>query len=228
MMKRTLIYLFIISILYSCGLEKKEVVTEKWEDGSTKVSFTYENPDDTTKYVRTSFHTNGKIESKGFVVDGEKDGLWKWWYDNGKKQDLAHLNNGIYEGTRKHWRKDGTLRLVEIIEGNCHGECCDGKLIFYDDSGVKLLKYQMKNGDYNGFGYGYHKDGSIERKFYYENGKKKGMSYEYHTNGKISASGNYINDLEQGKWIYKDSLGTIFAYEYFENGKSINVEKVNR
>jgi len=223
----TTILLVVVAILCSCTEQGEFAVIEKWDNGSKKVTHTFGDPNDTTTYMRTFFHINGIVGTKGKIVAGKQDGLWEWWYENGNRQDLAHLNMGSYSGERKHWREDGTLRQVEIIEGDCIEECCDGKLIFYNDNGIKLLKYNRKNGNYHGFGYGYHEDGSLERKFYYENGKKKGMSYEYYANGVNRASGMYEEDLEQGKWTYRDSLGIIDGYEYFENGKSIKFEEIH-
>ncbi|MCH2229142.1 MAG: hypothetical protein MK105_02265 [Crocinitomicaceae bacterium] len=227
-MKITTYIVLLVSVIFlGCSETQKDVIIETWENGQTKILNTYSNEQDTTTFIRTFFHSNGKLGSKGEIVNGEKNGLWEWWFDNGNRQDLAHLDKGKYIKERKHWREDGTLRQIEIIEGHCLGECCDGKLIFYNEDGFKWMTYNMKGGNYHGFGYGYYPDGSLERKFYYDHGKKKGVSYEYYPNGVIRAEGNYQENLEEGKWIYKDSLGVIDGYEYFEKGKSTKFEEVH-
>ncbi len=224
MNKTPIILLIAVVIICSCSESPSATIKEVYKDGSTKVTYTYFDSADTTSYIRHFFHPNGVLGHKGKIINGKQDGLWQWWFENGNRKDLAYCDNGLYIKHRKHWREDGTLKQVEIIDGYCEGECCDGVLIYYDNDGLKLLQYTMKNGNYDGIGYGYYKDGSIKRKFYYKNGLKNGMNYEYLPNGNISVSGMYKDDLEQGKWSFRDNSGKIISYSYYIDGEEIKSE----
>lgn len=220
--------LFIVIVLltlFSCNNGKKIKVINKWENGKNKTVNTYDNPKDTLSYLSEFYFENGQLGTRGNVVNGKQDGFWEWWYDNGNKKDEATLSNGEYKGELKHWREDGTLKQVEIIIGKCSGNCCDGKIIFYTDKGEKLIEYTRQNGQWNGEGIGYYPDGKMKRKFNYVEGKKQGMNYEYLPNGVIEAEGSYKDDLEDGKWTYRDSTGKVTGHEFYKNGQIINTDK---
>lgn len=216
-----LLIVIISFVLSSCNSGKTNKIIDKWDNGKNKTVITYDKQNDTLTYLREFYYENGQLGTKGKIVNGKQDGLWEWWYENGKKKDEATISNGKYIGQRKHWREDGTLKQIEIISGQCINDCCDGKIIYYNEKGEKLIEYTQQNGQWNGEGIGYFSNGKIKRKFIYLNGKKNGMNYEYYPNGHISVEGNYSNDLETGKWTYRDSLGNITGYEIYKEGKVI-------
>ncbi len=215
-------FLIFTVIIFSCQDGQKRKISEKWGNGNNKVVLTYDNPNDTTNYLQEFFFENGKLDTKGKIHNGKQDGLWEWWYSNGNKKDEAVIKDGVYIEQRKHWREDGTLRQVEIITGECFGDCCDGKVVFYDDKGFKLIEYSQKSGKWNGEGIGYFRDGKIKRRFTYVDGKKQGMNYEYYHNGVVSAEGLYVDDNEEGKWTLRDSTGTVTGYQEYKKGKIVN------
>lgn len=218
-MKNTTIIFTVLMILVSCNKGPKTKIVEKWETGKSKIIQTYDNPDDTLTFKREFYYKNGQLGSKGYYVNNKQDGLWEWWFCNGNKQHEAVFKNGLYVQYRKHWREDGTLRLVEIINHPCSDTCCDGKRIYYRDNGTKLIQYSVSsNGEWDGEGFAYFPDGKIARKFTYVNGLKQGMCYEYYENGKIEEEGNYINDKEDGKWICRDSTGKMTGYYIYKDG----------
>jgi antitoxin component YwqK of YwqJK toxin-antitoxin module len=178
--------------------------------------------DDTTSYTYQFYYENEVLGTLGEFSNGLQTGSWNWWYDNEFIMDQATLINGNYIGKRKHYREDGTLRQIEIIKDTCVGgacdKCCDGTLIFYNDSGIKFIEYTLKNSKFDGIGKGYYTDGTVKRQFKYIDGQKQGKNYEYHRNGEISAEGEYINDLEEGKWVYRDSSGTITGFDIYHQG----------
>jgi len=210
-----------ILIVISCQHAPKQRITERWANGKNKVVLTYDNPNDTANCIREFYFENGRLSTRGEIHNGKENGLWEWWYNNGNKKDEAFIEDGEYVGQRKHWREDGTLRQIEIITGKCFGDCCDGKVIFFDDTGIKLIEYSQKNGKWNGEGLGFFKNGKIKRRFTYVNGKKQGVNYECYPNGVISAEGVYIDDIEEGKWTLRDSTGQISGFQEYKNGKIV-------
>lgn len=214
----------LVFVFFSCNSGQHIKVIDKWENGKNKNVLTFDSPNDTLTYLKEFYFENEQLGMKGKLINGKQEGLWEWWYENGNKKDEAITTNGFFTGQRKHWREDGTLKLVEIINGQCSTDCCDGKVIFYTEKGEKLIEYTQRNGKWNGEGIGYFPDGKIKRKFIYVNGKKNGLNYEYYPNGQISVEGNYLDDLETGKWIYRDSIGNISGYEIYKDGQVIETK----
>ena len=78
----------------------------------------------------TSWHLNGKKESEGKYIFGEKHGKWKEWYDNGETELVERYKNGLLHGTRKlysepcRWNDfESTPFLIEKYKnGDKHGK----------------------------------------------------------------------------------------------------------
>jgi antitoxin component YwqK of YwqJK toxin-antitoxin module len=50
------------------------------------------------------------------------------------------------------------------------------------------------------------------------------MNSEFFHNGQISAEGNFVDDKEEGKWIFKDSTGKITGYEFYKKGELVRTK----
>ena len=53
------------------------------------------------------FHSNRSIKSKGYYVNGKKDGIWLGWNDNGFLTDSSNYNAGHRTGISMHWHDNG-------------------------------------------------------------------------------------------------------------------------
>ena len=51
-----------------------------------------------------SLYPNGKKKNSGNLINGEKDGLWTEWYQNGKKKTEKHENEPERPKTAKQKR----------------------------------------------------------------------------------------------------------------------------
>jgi len=229
-MKKLFIIIVLVSV-YSCNRGDRMEVSEKWENGNNKVVRTYENSDDTLTFLYEGYYEDGKPSIRGNKLHGYKNGTWRWWYSNGNMKDEAKFSIGNYIEERKHWRENGTLRLVEYINGECIDDCCNGRLVFYNEKGEKMNEFTQKDGQFDGVGYVYYPNGKLSRKFTYIKGEKQGYSCDYYQNGMISAEGNFLNNNKDSIWIFKDSLGNVkskdlyrdgqlngISYEYYPNG----------
>jgi antitoxin component YwqK of YwqJK toxin-antitoxin module len=101
-------------------------VNEYWDDGSLKKVVTEEpylgtgklillkyytkGSKDTAKYYNVKrYYVSGQIESSGEILNGVKNGLWKYWYEDGKKALEENYVNGRKSGKFKSWFPDGTI-----------------------------------------------------------------------------------------------------------------------
>jgi hypothetical protein len=47
--------------------------------------------------------------AKGSYLEGEPDGLWTYWYQNGQMKEEGHYHKGVKNGMRVEWYQNGTL-----------------------------------------------------------------------------------------------------------------------
>jgi len=237
-----LITIFILTtILFSCSSGQKTKIIEKWVNGKSKIVVSYDNPNDTLTYLREFYFENGMLGTRGKYVNGKKDGLWQWWYDNGHKKDVATISNDLYVGERKHWREDGTLRQVEIITGKCFGDCCDGIITLFYPNGKIQEKWNIKSGLLNGVYEIFYINGQKKSQRIFKDDKENGISMDWDEMGRLTIEttfrlgiedgprveyfkrynihGQYINGKEEGEWKYIDSLGKVLRIDIYRDGK---------
>ena len=66
-------------------------------------------------------YNNGQVKQKGYRVDGEWDGLARWWYENSQLRIEANYKDGKLDGLRRWWRENGQLGKEDVYK--------DGKVI---------------------------------------------------------------------------------------------------
>jgi len=57
---------------------------------------------------------NGEIGLKGSFVNGEKDGVWEYWYSNGQQKRITPYKGGKKEGLTTYWHLNG-VKSKEIL-----------------------------------------------------------------------------------------------------------------
>jgi len=58
------------------------------------------------------FYENGKVESKGNFKDDQPQGKWNWFYKNGKMRAIGYYVNGIKEGRWIYYNTNGNPSKV--------------------------------------------------------------------------------------------------------------------
>lgn len=200
-----IITLFSILLLLSCGQDEIKKIKESYKNGQPKFIYYYKNKSDTLTYRKEMFYESGKVNYIGNIVNKKKEGVWTWWYENGKTKDKCKYLDGFYVDTVFHWYENGTLQQIEIVEGRrvrTDGCCnCNGTVIRY------------------------HKNGKLDEKFTRINDKLQGKSVQYYENGGWEMH-TYKNDTLNGPAIehFLDSTQTILVGQ-FENGKETGLWK---
>ena len=110
----------------------------------------------------------GGKELEGSYIDGEKDGLWTVWHENGQVFFEATYKNGKKNGLFTYSYKNG----LKEIEGNFIDNKYDGTIIYYYENGEK------------------------KEQFNYINGERIGAYTTWYENGQKREEGNYIDFLE--------------------------------
>lgn len=94
----------------------------------------------------------------------------------------------------------------------------NGQKLEYHDNGNISIRYNKKNGEFDGKFQVYHPNGELKRTGNYLNGKPNGLFKEYDENGVIVLEYTMKNDLNHGSYIEYDNENISYKTTY-ENGQ---------
>ena len=131
---RYLLLLFFVWIV-SCKPEPVRVVEETWPNGSPKTVKFFSNNSKKELLKEVLFYDDSTKRQEGSYKNGERTGLWTYWYPNGNKWSQGVYENGIENGLKTTWYENGQ----KYYEGNLKDGNRVGVWKFWDKDG-KLLK----------------------------------------------------------------------------------------
>lgn len=137
---------FLISILgiYSCSSEKKSDAEKKTEEKKELQDPELQNMmnhlnEDSQEVLSDGFHEltypNGKLKSTGTISNGNKEGLWTHFREDGTKWSECNFQAGKSHGKVVSYHPNGQVNYIGYFTG---GEK-SGNWMFYDLEG-KLVK----------------------------------------------------------------------------------------
>jgi len=135
-MKNFLIISQIAFLLFSCAPKEIEKIEASFEDGKPKLICVYQNIDGVdVKVKERELYNNGNVRMEGVVKDGQREGLWKVYFDEGTLWSEGTYKNGKRNGEAKNYFPNGKLRY----EGFFTDDKKSGHWKFYGEDG-KLLE----------------------------------------------------------------------------------------
>ncbi|MDA8774715.1 hypothetical protein N9N13_03225 [Opitutales bacterium] len=199
-------YAFIYVILYSingCGVQDirdshalENAKEEAIEISKLKKEFKYgmvwiyvdDNNDSFSGWVKKSY-SDKKLSELGYLKNGQKQGLWLSWHENGQKAGEVEWHNDRLSGTYDLWHENSNLHVSgQTMDGEMNGEWKEyyttgrleahsdhnmGKLIWkkvWLPNGQKCVQSEVKNG--NGFYFEYNETESSSLKRIFKNGRE--------------------------------------------------------
>lgn len=167
----------------------------------------------------TKLRSEGYLQATGFGGVGDKFGKWKYYYENGQMEEIAHYYEGKYNGSVRQFYNNGKLKMegtffLGIPDGEFKAFYKNGKLaeegMYHSiadsirDTTTKywdVIEYlpAIKLGDW---------------KTYYEDGKPWAV-YSYKPNDSLEYLMQYYN--KEGKKLVSDGKGKI--EESYSSGK---------
>lgn len=183
----------------------------KWyvffESGELNSNYAY-NDDGNLDGLFVEYYNNGQIKSAGYFENNVQTSTWKTFYYDG----IIETEGELLEGKRyKQWNYYfPSGKIKEISNYNFKGEL-SGMLISYDEFGKKVSEADYINNKLNGRYLEFYYNGRIALEGYYNLGLKDSIWEEYNIWGSLSFRKRYKDDLENSKWEY-----------YYENG---NIQK---
>lgn len=86
----TFIFLYLL-LFYGCNRNQDLII--RGAKGEIAEKFIPTN-DSTNRIKYFSFHKNGIVKEEGFLHDGERDGIWKQFYNDGALRWIGRYRNG--------------------------------------------------------------------------------------------------------------------------------------
>jgi hypothetical protein len=126
-------------------------------------------------------------------VNGERDGVQRWWDDEGYLGDEYFWKNGKPVGTGRQWDNLGHLRVETFFQG----EKETGKRYEYYRTGQKRTEVETRRDCL---------DGARWPTTY-----RHGNFTAWHPDGKKAVAGRYENDRKTGQWTVWDARGEALA-----------------
>jgi len=136
------------------------------------------------------YHPNGALQVKGKILNGLREGEWKWYRDSGKPLYTENFANGKHEGPYVFYLDDGSLRT-------------SGQ--YKDDKMTGVWKEWNSNG----------KQAQIEIR---NNGYRDGECTYWYENGNMQCKGAYKMGKEEGKWTYWKENGKLDKVVNYKDG----------
>ena len=183
-----------------------------------------------------------KIDDKG-----NKNGLWKGFYEESKRPR--------FEGTFNHGKEVGVFTYFDdtkaqsviatrafskidnssytifydqkkniVTEGKVIGKIHEGPWKYYhENSKVIMTLENYKNGNLEGLKSVYYPSGKIAEETNYKNNIKNGFYKKYAEKGILLEESNYKNGEFHGQAVYKDPEGNIVAIGIYKEGKKVGI-----
>ena len=189
--------------------------------------------------VWKKYYSNNNIRYQGEFKAGKEIGVFKYYSVSSSEHPIAikkfNESNNIASVTfytvkgvvESKGEMDGKKRIGKwlyyhpdgktiMIEENYLNGVLDGEFKSYYKTGVITEILHYKNGKLHGNSKRFADNGVLLDDLNYNNGKLEGLAKYYNINGELIYTGNYENDEKVGEW------------EYFENGKKENINKLKQ
>ncbi|UKN00901.1 hypothetical protein K6119_14290 [Paracrocinitomix mangrovi] len=132
---RTFSWLLISLLFVACSGNEENHEENNDQNNSEEINQTTENSEiqsEVPKDVYQEFHPNGQLSIEGKLNEnGNREGLWVSYYDNGTKWSESYYSDGIKEGHSLTFFPNGKVRYV----GEYKADKKTGLWKFYDEEG---------------------------------------------------------------------------------------------
>ena len=199
--------------------------------------------EDDGRVIKLTTFKEGYIETEEYInnkdLDGNKQGIWKEFHENGKLKKEANYRDNKINGIVKEFTKEGELVVFEKFKDGVEDiEAEEVEFVqlykeYYPDGTVKLEGGQL-NGKKNGFFRTYNEKGEFIQTLIYKNDIKiaegiidTALQYQgewtfYFESGKLKGKGKYVDNLKVGEWVYYYENGVLEQKGTYKKGKPIN------
>ena len=147
--------------------------------------------------------------------DGEYDGLWTKWYENGQKNGEGNFKDGKQEGLHIEWHENGQKEK----EGTYKDGKEDGLWTEWWENGQKYQEGTYKDGKEDGLETSWHENGQKKGEETYKDGKRDGLSIGWYENGQKKYERTFNDGQKDGLWTSWYENGQKAGEVTFKNGE---------
>jgi antitoxin component YwqK of YwqJK toxin-antitoxin module len=158
-------------------------------------------------------------EPKGELVNGKKQGEWKTFYLNGKRQAVAHYNNDTLQGQLITYYPNGNRQAKGYYN---KGVQVDSLLRYFENGKLSSAEFNDSLGLGQGVFKIYHTNGKLGQLGKMKNGLLDDTSRTYFESGRLKAIQIYMDKHKSGRWLYYNEAGKLVKTELYKNGKPVN------
>ncbi len=168
--------------------------------------FTFNVPDSSFK----EWNQDGKLVISGNYDLGSPDGIWEYFYDDGRKKSLEEISNDtVY--IRSFFQAD-SLNTQTIKDGN-------GFIESFYLNGIKKESYKLMNGLKNGLFEERTANGEVSVVGYFNSGRKEGAWEFFDYFGHLEKKIVYKNDSLDGEYVVYNKDKTVNTFGLYKNGQ---------
>jgi len=151
-------------------------------------------------------YVNGLVYERYTYKDNQYHGIHQQFTgpDNSLSK-IAYYRNGELDGPYESWHNNG----IKYIEGQYSNGLKTGEWVYYYDSGSKSSEGSYSEGKETGEWKYYHNNGKVKSQGNYSDGKKTGPWEFYYESGNIESKGNFTNGAKKGTWTYYYENGEV-------------------
>lgn len=164
-----------------------------------------------------SYFPNGQIKFKGGYLQGERNGQWIRFFEDGTIYQIESYIKDVIQ-SRFVYFENGFLQEVNFYENNLPS----GSWLFFHENGSLIELQQWLAGKKEGTWVNYYENGKIAVEENYKNDKKDGLFISYYENGQVKEQGLNFNGLLEGQMFEYFQDGTIKLEAVFEKGVMIS------
>jgi antitoxin component YwqK of YwqJK toxin-antitoxin module len=167
------------------------------------------------------YFENGIKAQEGYVLEGNRVGVWNWWREDGTKEKEVDYTKGDqifragdtlhFNGKYLSWYSNGNKSLVALIMNEDHKYDCRKEVVDNIQNLFYLQGWDLQGKETISGGNGYFKGqspgGVVRSEGAVLNGLKEGPWTYRDENGRVNSKGVYSKGLEEGKWLSGDLEG---------------------
>ncbi len=143
------------------------------------------------------YFKSGQLKESGqFDKNGKQTGVWKYYYSDGKLEQIKRYQNGIQIGKQETYYENGELMKSRVIELDPNGDTI-GEYKYYSDGQLYEHGY-YKNGSKSGTWKYYNEHKRLKETGAFKNGKRIDVWKTFHGNGELRSIERYKNGLRSG------------------------------
>ncbi len=179
---------------------------EYFQNGSISAIRSYKSLEDEPLIKHgptTTYHPSGSKKSEGTYVENKRQGLWKFWAEDGAcKQGI--FTSGSKAGIWQTKNAQGSVTLEESYSrGKLHG-----KRTAYHNDGTVASEDLFHNGVRQGPSTSWHANGQKASESFWTQGRLNGKIQAWNNKGQQLLDGQYLAGSPTGTWSWFDQDGT--------------------